>query len=411
MMESATTSSGDLIKVNYIIEELKTTEESYVRELREIIEYYIKPFDAPENYSHFPPQLRGQTKGIFGNIQSLYKFHERLSHCFNSADSTVKICHLITDRRRDFFSLYRLYCQNKPISEAIRKEHHIEAMNFFINCQHSAGHLLPLSSYLLKPIQRVTKYQLILKELLRYSPDDAQKYVNTALASMLELLSQLNKCLNTPRICGVHSDLHLLGPLRLQTECSVYSFQQKNHRFSNKPQRRFLFLFDGGVLFCKKRPQTSPNKPEYYDCKNCILMKNLGFAEFSLSASERFEVWDETMSDGYAIQPIEEAAKLKWIQRLVRLTTALGHYQNNTQPVSSSNPKSVKSSVASKYSKTVNLFKDSTTTTAPKICCFGDLTVRHKNVLNCTNCILAEMVAEDKFYITSKCKTEIYRYA
>uniref|UniRef100_A0AC34F6U2 BTB domain-containing protein n=1 Tax=Panagrolaimus sp. ES5 TaxID=591445 RepID=A0AC34F6U2_9BILA len=41
----------------------------------------------------------------------------------------------------------------------------------------------------------------------------------------------------------------------------------------------------------------------------------------------------------------------------------------------------------------------------------GDLALKHKNVLNCTHYILAEMVAESGFYITSKCKIEIYRYA
>ena len=30
-------------------------------------------------------------------------------------------------------------------------------------CQSEAGHALPLSSYLLKPMQRLTKYQLMLK--------------------------------------------------------------------------------------------------------------------------------------------------------------------------------------------------------------------------------------------------------
>uniref|UniRef100_A0A914YTF7 DH domain-containing protein n=1 Tax=Panagrolaimus superbus TaxID=310955 RepID=A0A914YTF7_9BILA len=339
MTGHATTSSGGSGKVNYVIEELKTTEESYVRELREIIEYYIKPFDAPENYSQFPPQLRGQSKGIFGNIQTLYKFHERLSHCFNSTDSIVEICHLIIDRRRDFLSLYRPYCQNKPISEAIRNEHHIESMKFFIDCQQRAGHLLPLSSYLLKPIQRVTKYQLLLKELLRYSPDDVRKDVTAALAAMLDLLSQLNADLNQLHISAFAGDLHLLGPLRLQTECFVYSFKRKTHRVSNKPQRRFLFLFDGGVLFCKKRTQPLPYAPEYYEHKMCIPMKDLGFSESSRSESERFDIWDGTKSDGYAVQPIEEAAKVKWIQRLSKLTSALGHYHNkpDQQSVSSSN--------------------------------------------------------------------------
>ena len=32
-------------------------------------------------------------------------------------------------------------------------------------CQALAGHALPLSSYLLKPMQRLTKYQLMLKAI------------------------------------------------------------------------------------------------------------------------------------------------------------------------------------------------------------------------------------------------------
>ena len=32
-------------------------------------------------------------------------------------------------------------------------------------CQSEAGHALPLSSYLLKPMQRLTKYQLMLKAI------------------------------------------------------------------------------------------------------------------------------------------------------------------------------------------------------------------------------------------------------
>lgn len=64
----------------------------------------------------------------------------------------------------------------------------------------------------------------------------------------------------------------MLGPLRLQTECDVFSFKRKTRRVSTKPQKRHLFLFDGGVLFCKKRVQ-APNSQffsEYYEHKLCI---------------------------------------------------------------------------------------------------------------------------------------------
>ena len=35
-----------------------------------------------------------------------------------------------------------------------------------LGCQRELGHQLPLSAYLLKPMQRLTKYQLLLKESL-----------------------------------------------------------------------------------------------------------------------------------------------------------------------------------------------------------------------------------------------------
>lgn len=34
---------------------------------------------------------------------------------------------------------------------------------FFQACQLKLGHKLPLAAYLLKPVQRITKYQLLLK--------------------------------------------------------------------------------------------------------------------------------------------------------------------------------------------------------------------------------------------------------
>lgn len=109
----------------------------------------------------------------------------------NSSDSIVEICHILISKRNKFLNLYRPYCQNKPLSEALRSEH-VDSNKFFLDCQKRAGHLLPLSSFLLKPIQRITKYQLLLKELLRYSSEDIRHDVQAALASMLDLLSQLN---------------------------------------------------------------------------------------------------------------------------------------------------------------------------------------------------------------------------
>ncbi|KAE9555927.1 hypothetical protein FO519_000907 [Halicephalobus sp. NKZ332] len=340
---SNTGNGSPAVKTRYVIEELLSTEQSYVRELREVVEYYIKPFEAAENLALFPPALRGQSEIVFGNIRELLEFHNRhiLSELLGASDSIIDICHILISKRNRFLNLYRPYCQNKPLSEALRAEH-VEGNKFFLDCQKRAGHLLPLSSYLLKPIQRITKYQLLLKELLRYCPEDARHDVQAALAAMLDLLSQLNADLHQLHISAFVGDLRLLGPLRLQTECDVYVFKKKTHRLTNKAQKRYLFLFDGGVLFCKKRTQPVPYAPEYYEHKMCIPMQNLGYAECSRSAAERFEIWDETKPDGYAIHPVDESAKAKWINKLMRSSKnfVAGEKQSSSAVSTSSRPQS-----------------------------------------------------------------------
>lgn len=76
-------------------------------------------------------------------------------------------CNLIMNnillfQKTEFYKLYSFYCQNMPRSEQLREiigERNI----FFGACQIKLGHKLPLAAYLLKPIQRITKYQLLLK--------------------------------------------------------------------------------------------------------------------------------------------------------------------------------------------------------------------------------------------------------
>lgn len=69
-------------------------------------------------------------------------------------------------QRDTFYRLYSFYCQNIPRSERLR-ETLVDTHLFLQECQKRLGHKLPLAAYLLKPVQRITKYQLLLKDLLR----------------------------------------------------------------------------------------------------------------------------------------------------------------------------------------------------------------------------------------------------
>lgn len=58
------------------------TEQSYVRELQSIVDFYIRPFEAPENEHLIASHLRDRSDILFGNITDLVSF--TVSYFINS---------------------------------------------------------------------------------------------------------------------------------------------------------------------------------------------------------------------------------------------------------------------------------------------------------------------------------------
>lgn len=145
--------------------ELIQTEGDYVRSLNYVIENYI-----PELLREDIPQaLRGQRNVVFGNIEKIYEFHSQqflreLKICENSPLHVGQIFL----RHRAKFSLYALYNKNKPKSDSLMSEY---GRNFFKSKQLQLKDNLDLASYLLKPVQRMGKYALLLQQMMKAYPE------------------------------------------------------------------------------------------------------------------------------------------------------------------------------------------------------------------------------------------------
>lgn len=63
------------------------------------------------------------------------------------------------------FRMYVVYCKNKPVSEYIVSEHE----NYFDELRSRLGQKLQICDLLIKPVQRMMKYQLLLKDILKYT--------------------------------------------------------------------------------------------------------------------------------------------------------------------------------------------------------------------------------------------------
>ena len=146
-----------------------------------------------------------------------------------------------------------------------------------VNCQKELGHQLPLSSYLLKPVQRLTKYQLLLKDLqgagillyLLNSNSDflililiepflaggttGQAELEECIEVILQVIKAVNDSLQQGNIRGLPEVLYPLGGLVCQEVFSVHieNKQQSSHIFKSRKQTRQVLLFDTQLVFCK----------------------------------------------------------------------------------------------------------------------------------------------------------------
>lgn len=115
-------------------------------------------------------------------------------------------------------------------------------------------------------------------------PADVRDEVAMTRDSMVELLNQIDASMQQLHISGYNGDLKSLGLLRLQTECDVFTYNRKKKAKLSRAQKRFIFFFDGAVMFCKKRvsnPGTTLNsEPEYFEHKFCI---PVNFSDFENS--------------------------------------------------------------------------------------------------------------------------------
>uniref|UniRef100_A0ABI7WHQ7 MCF.2 cell line derived transforming sequence n=1 Tax=Felis catus TaxID=9685 RepID=A0ABI7WHQ7_FELCA len=308
---------------NHVLNELIQTERVYVHELFTVLLGYRAEMDNPEMFDLMPPLLRNKKDVLFGNMAEIYEFHNDifLSSLENCVDAPERVgpCFL---ERKDDFQMYAKYCQNKPRSEAIWKKY--SECAFFQECQRKLKHRLGLDSYLLKPVQRITKYQLLLKELLKYSNGcQGIEQLKEALDTMLDLLKSVNDSMHQIAINGYIGNLNELGKMVMQGAFSVWTGHKKGAtkmkdfaRF--KPMQRHLFLYEKAIVFCKRRVESGEGSDRYpsYSFKHCLKMDEVGITEYVKGDNRKFEIWYAGKEEVYIVQAPNVDVKMTWLKEI-----------------------------------------------------------------------------------------------
>ncbi|XP_023131278.2 pleckstrin homology domain-containing family G member 4B isoform X1 [Amphiprion ocellaris] len=288
-------------KVQHIMDEMISTEREYVRSLSYIIEHYFPEMERLD----LPQDLRGKRSIIFGNVEKLWDFHSQyflkeLEACAHSPLS-ISSCFL---RHEDQFGMYALYSKNKPQSDALLCSHGNE---FFKNKQMELGDKMDLASYLLKPIQRMSKYALLLKDLIKECSQSQEQELNdlrTAEEMVKFQLRHGNDLLAMDAIRGCDVNLKEQGQLRCQDEFIVWCGRRK--------YLRHVFLFEDLILFSKTKKIEGGY--DIYIYKQSFKTAEIGMTENVGDSGLRFEIWfrRRKSQDTFILQASSAEVKAVW---------------------------------------------------------------------------------------------------
>ncbi|KAM4622875.1 uncharacterized protein KIAA1755 homolog isoform 2-T2 [Discoglossus pictus] len=299
--------NANFAKLHRIMEELLSTERDYVCSLGYVLSHYLCEMDRTD----LPPALRGQHAAIFGNLEKLYEFH---SHVFLQELTSCRRdpCHVgrCFLKHKEQFGLYAFYSKNKPQSDRLLHDH---GLVFFKKKQQELGDKMDLSSYLLKPIQRISKYSLLLQDMeweCRGQPT-RQGELQAAQEVVRFQLRHGNDLLAMDAIHDCDVNLKEQGRLLRQGEF-IISYRKR------KCMRR-LFLFEDLILFSKTK-RTSLGS-EIYVYKQSFKTSEIGLTHSSGGSGLCFEIWfrRRKLEDTYILQAPSAEVKEAWTADLQKI--------------------------------------------------------------------------------------------
>uniref|UniRef100_A0A8C8SVY8 Trio Rho guanine nucleotide exchange factor n=1 Tax=Pelusios castaneus TaxID=367368 RepID=A0A8C8SVY8_9SAUR len=193
-----------------------------------------------------PDDMKGKDKIVFGNIHQIYDWHRdfflgELEKCLEDPEKLGSL--FVKHERR--LHMYIVYCQNKPKSEHIVSEY---IDTFFEDLKQRLGHKLQLTDLLIKPVQRIMKYQLLLKDFLKYSKK--ANLDTTELERAVEVMcivpKRCNDMMNVGRLQGFDGKIVAQGKLLLQ---ETFLVTDQDTGLLSRCKERRVFLFEQIVIF------------------------------------------------------------------------------------------------------------------------------------------------------------------
>ncbi|XP_078505306.1 rho guanine nucleotide exchange factor TIAM2 [Lissotriton helveticus] len=198
---------SDADRLRKVIQELVDTEKSYVKDLSCLFEVYLDPLQ------HETYLTQDEMESLFGSLPEMLDFQKEFlqtledgiacSSDFNTLETPSQFRKLLFSLGGSFlyyadhFKLYSGFCSNHiKVQKVLERAKTDSAFKAFLDARNpTKQHSSTLESYLIKPVQRVLKYPLLLKELVSLTDIESVEHyhLTEAQKAMEKVASHINE--------------------------------------------------------------------------------------------------------------------------------------------------------------------------------------------------------------------------
>uniref|UniRef100_A0A8C0T5M6 FYVE, RhoGEF and PH domain containing 2 n=1 Tax=Canis lupus familiaris TaxID=9615 RepID=A0A8C0T5M6_CANLF len=246
-----------------IVQELLETEKAYVARLHLLDQVFFQELLREARSSKaFPEDV---VRLIFSNISSIYQFHAQfflpeLQRRLDDWTATPRIGDVI-QKLAPFLKMYSEYVKNferaaELLATWTDKSAPFQEVITRIQSSEASGSLT-LQHHMLEPVQRIPRYELLLKEYVQklpaQAPDraDAQKALDMIFSAAQHSNAAISEMERLQDLWEVYQRLGLEGDIvdpsnTLLREGPVLKISFRR----SDPMERYLFLFNNMLLYC-----------------------------------------------------------------------------------------------------------------------------------------------------------------
>jgi len=302
--------------------EILSSEKTYVENMQVFINVFMLPLQERDVIS------TSAINSIFSNIEAIVKVNKELLSTLEKRMDSWGPTQRIGDVMLTFTPFLKMYTKyttgyDAALSTLGECEKSSAFTTFLVKCQENPQtKSLNLRSFLIQPVQRIPRYNMLLEDLLKHTDQEHvdHKDLCSALAKMKVVANDINEAIriseNRAKVLSVQmsfiQDVTLIAPHRMYVKESILT------KICRKSHKRYtFFLFTDCVLYGAKLPSGRYVFHRMIPLDSCRLedtpdSDTAKFAFQIYSSQKSFAVFAETMEE-----------KVEWLLDLTEMINKL----------------------------------------------------------------------------------------